>query len=313
MDRLSRSSADALRVTCGDFSNDLSLFTESGVVVQWNAVYSCRSVPSPNGPFVVGLRAQAGDATFPLGERTDVVIGRGGSLVSVWDLPFPRNYVQRARDPVAAMRAEPIAGLKALSVPGSGTMVAFRYTNRLRVGWLNDDLSARGELSMLRGLGGHVGRPAIAQDGREIALVHADTPERVGRRAPHLPSKLYALRGRPGEVPSPVGELPTDNTTYAASGSLTSEYSPSVAPLAGGGWVVTWTRGDTETRNAPQEVWLRAYTEGFSPLTPPLRLNDATSGSDPEIVETPRGFLVVWLAGDHGTRVLRTIAGRCTH
>ena len=116
---------------------------------------------------------------------------------------------------------------------------------------------------------------------------------------------------RPGEAPPSAAVLPTDNTSFSANGTLTSEYAPAVAPLTGGGWVVAWTRGDVEVSDAPQEIWIRAYTEGFAPLTAPLRVTDGVSGSDPEIVETPRGFLVVWLSGTHGTRALRAAAGRC--
>lgn len=164
---------------------------------------------------------------------------------------------------------------------------------------------------MIRGLGGHVGRPAIAHDGHEAVLIYSDALERGDRRSPRPPSTLYAARIRPGEAPPAAAVLPTENTTFAADGALTSEYSPSVAPLSGGGWVVTWTRGDVELRDAPQEIWMRAYSENFSPLTPPLRINTGVSGSDPEIVETSRGYLVVWLSGSHGTRALRAAAAQC--
>ena len=184
-------------------------------------------------PFAVGLDgASWALATPPTGAATPL-----------WPLPGDEK--------VAAASVHP-AGEK-------GYALTFRRgSTAVLGGWIGADRKATGALVNIAGSGGSVGKPAAAWNGREVAVIFADRPDKDGH---------YEIRiGH-----APAGTLPTTTTVLPLprGGPGGDAFAPEIAGLPDGRWLLMWTEG------APGSRAVRAQTlaSDFAPIGDPIALS----------------------------------------
>ncbi len=125
-------------------------------------------------------------------------------------------------------------------------------------GFIGADRKAQGELVKVAGSGGAVGKPAVAWNGREVAVIFADRPEADG---------LYDIRvghAPPGSIPATTTVLPLPR-----GGPGGDAFAPDLAGLPDGRWLLMWTEGATGAR----AVRAQTLAPDFTPLGDPIALS----------------------------------------
>jgi hypothetical protein len=167
----------------------------------------------------------------------------------------------------------------------------------------------------------------VQTQGRELRVNHR-TDFRQQNPAAAFASNGRSLvvwendqRGVRGQVFAADGSLAGSELTLAPSEALiqhtqtiATRRDPSVAFLAGGGFLLAWTEGledvtsfaYIETRNIlEQDVFVRRFDASGNPAGAPVRINTTTSGfqRQPRIIPRGPGFLVTWESADGGVFV----------
>jgi hypothetical protein len=129
------------------------------------------------------------------------------------------------------------------------------------------------------GSGGLPGKPAVAWNGREVAVIYAEQPE---------PDKPYEIRmghAAGGAIPATTEVLPLPK-----GGPGGDAFAPEIAGLSDGRWLLMWTEGASGARA------VRAQT-----LAPDLSLL-----GDPIALSPPSGNYgqgLIGVVGDRGATV----------
>jgi hypothetical protein len=108
------------------------------------------------------------------------------------------------------------------------------------------------------GSGGAVGKPASGWNGREVAVIFADRPEGASR---------YEIRighAAPGTLPAVTAVLPLPR-----GGPGGDAFSPDIAGLDDGRWLLIWTEGASGSR----AVRAQTLAPDFRPLGDPIALS----------------------------------------
>ncbi|MEI8254168.1 MAG: hypothetical protein WCJ30_00690 [Deltaproteobacteria bacterium] len=330
-DMLERAESGVERITCGAATNIVSdpgsaegsmdyessaADLEASAVPAYGAMYFCRTVAADR-PFIFGLRGEA-DSSGLLRPFAEYIATRSGDVVHaprVWRVPIDASAVVAARAPVARLRREAPDALDVVQVPGSGFAVALRFSSRLYVGWLTDELRPNGELMRVDTLGGEPGKPRLAARSGEALLVFADrppTPRRVrGQPAPIAP--FYALRAVRLIPAAPPGAPQLIDT----QGDVTSHtFAPSIQTLPDGSWLFTWSRGELDLGSGPaaegsQAVFFRRYLADLTPAGEVTPVIVGENVSDSRLAVRGDHFVMTLMAGRSTTRHVVAVSGRC--
>lgn len=277
--------------------------------------YDCRTLPVGEGVYF-GARSGrlangAASPTIELFARRDADQSPSPTL---WTLPFAFARLP-AREPllVGLRHAYDLEGAHGVALSDGRIVVAFRFRNALYLGTVSSDLQrAEGALVRLPTLGGDVGLPRLATDGRDVFVVFADrhsTPHRVAGQPPPEPDRysIWYSVFRAGEAshPWPLG------TSFA---EMEDEFAPSVASLPDGSWAVTWSAGPRHPRDwngVTQRIYLRRYQHDGRYLGGPLQLSRGVTASDSRVIAKDDRIVVAWTTGAHSTRRVIAQGGRC--
>ena len=278
-------------------------------------MFDCHTLPL-RVPLYVGLRSEQSPAGG-FDRRASLIAFRENpwaTAASLWSLPVnPARLPARAPLLVGLRRSYDLDGLQGVELNDGRVVVVFRHRNALHVGVITPDLQRlHGTLQRLRTLGGAVGLPRIATDGRDAMVVFADrheTPRRVvGQPSPEPERyRLWHTLVRDGIAQTPFALA----TTF---GEMEDEFAPAAASLPDGSWVVTWSAGALRPQGGEavtQRVWMRRYQHGGSHLGGPVLVSRDESASDSRVASTGDRIVVAWAAGTHASRRVMVQAGHC--
>jgi hypothetical protein len=139
-----------------------------------------------------------------------------------------------------------------------GFALVYRRGGSVWGGFVGADRKASGDLVKVMGSGGAVGKPAVAWNGREVAVTFADRPDSDGH---------YEIRvghAAPGTIPSVTAVLPLPK-----GGPGGDAFAPELAGLSDGRWLLMWTEGGAGAR----AVRAQTLTPDFQPLGDPIALS----------------------------------------
>ncbi len=307
-------SAEREFIRCGPFEGALwqaDPLGGSGISTA-GGIFACKTLPT-DVPAVLALRSETSPVELAAPDATVVAGTVYGELQATgWTLPLRLRAVRRAQVIQRLLHnLADLEGATGLTVAGVGTLVVTRYDGRLRVGWLDENLRARGDLYEIATLGGEVGLPRVAWNGHEALVVFADrgpTPPRV-RGLPRPvppPYRLYALKVTSTGPATPV---PLETRPDV----IEDEFAPTPAALPDG-WVVVWSDGLRHARRG-QEAWrhvlLRRYESDLRPRGGPMELYPEDSASDARVVTLGNRFVVAAAAGRGSSRRVVVRAGVC--
>lgn len=178
--------------------------------------------------------------------------GAGGPLRSPVDVPGATAFAVGLTDAGIALASPPDGtpaplwplggdeGLGAATVHGAGEngyTLLYRRGGAIWGGFLGADRKAVGDLVKVAGSGGAVGKPGGGWNGREVAVIFADRPDPEGH---------YQIRvghGPPGSIPATTTVLPMPR-----GGPGGDAFSPDIAGLPDGRWLLIWTEGAAGSR-----------------------------------------------------------------
>jgi hypothetical protein len=269
------------------------------------AVFQCRTL-APERPFVFGVRAELDDNARLTGSLRLLAGADQASTLSslAWQLPMQRPGDERALRELSAREIperNQLEGLVATRVGEMGWYVAFRFRAVIYGGWLDPSLTAVGALTALSSSPTQVGLPALANNGREVLLVHAARTRDDERW--RLVASKFTARAHPS--PAVVLSLPT-----APSAHL---FAPSVDALPDG-WAVSYTLGPLRgvLRGGPkQHVWLAVLDAQLALRGSPSRMSDELGGSDARIAASGTTVRLVYMGGQDRWRSVRFVSARC--
>lgn len=153
---------------------------------------------------------------------------------------------------VAAEQAVPV---------GDRTLVAFRRSNQLITGFVGPDGKPVGELATLSvPEGAQAGKPRVATNGKEIALVFVE-------KADDKDETPWQLR----LAKSGLDALPTTAAPLALpeGGPGGNAIAPDIVGLPDGRWLLMWTEGPFES----SAIRAQTYTTTMEPIGDPIALS----------------------------------------
>jgi hypothetical protein len=317
VDRVSRGPQGGLTVACGALRNTFASVQFDGVnrleTIARGTSHACKTILASR-PFVVGVRARVGSDEYLPQEDLALTFadqaGEGPARITL-DLNARRAF--GAANEVRILRDRSPGALSGITVANGHTLIAFRYDAALYAAWVDAELGLVGAPHRLRTLGGAPGHPFLGASGQTAVIVFADrgpSPHR-GRHDPSVtppPYTLFAARlGIDGTPEVPVA-LATEGDR------LEDEFSPSVAPLADGTWLIGWSYGPREMHHnstGSQRMYLRRYGADLSPRGAPLWVNPAGSGSDGRFVTSGNHFTLAVMTGRSRDRQVDVWSGSC--
>jgi hypothetical protein len=201
-------------------------------------------------PFAVGLEGEAWALAAP----------PTGATAPLWPL---------AGDEKVAAATVHVAGEK-------GYALTFRRgSDAIFGGWIGPDRKAVGALVAIAGSGGSVGKPAAAWNGRELAVIFADRPDKDGH---------YEIRighAAAGAVPATTAVLPLPR-----GGPGGDAFAPDIAGLPDGRWILMWTEGASGSR----AVRAQTLAADFSPLGDPIALSPPAGNYGQGLIGIASGY-----------------------
>jgi len=188
--------------------------------------------------------------------------------------------------PIEALRVAPTSGT------GKGVAVAFRHAGAVFVGVAaGEDLAPKGDLQKAQGTGDKVGSPAIAVSDDQWLSVFAD-------RTGDAPWGLRVFGAK-------VGGTAFTSKPFALpkGGPGGSAISPSLVPLAGGAFLLTWTEGPEKGHQVRAQVLDASGEATGEPFAVSPAGTDA--GQARGAVDTNgKGVLAYFAAKDEGYRLV---------
>jgi hypothetical protein len=196
-----------------------------------------------------------------------------GPLRSAIEVPVAQPFAVGLADGAVALAAPPDAtpsplwpltgddGIAAASVRSAGDRgfaLVFRRGAGIWGGFVGADHKPAGQLVNVVGSGGAVGKPAVAWNGREVAVIFGDRPSAEGH---------YEIRvghGPPGGLPAITTVLPLPR-----GGPGGDAFAPDIAGLPDGRWLLMWTEGGSGAR----AVRAQTLAADFSALGDPIALS----------------------------------------
>jgi hypothetical protein len=195
--------------------------------------------PGP-APFVVGVAGKGTSSpSVAAAEKPD------GAPETLWTLPS----------------IEEDKGLEAARLLGSGPStyaLVFRRAGSILAGYVAEGRKPSGNLSVVAGSGGSVGKPSLGSNKREIAVVFGD---RVNADSP--------WEIRVGHAP--LGQMPRETMVVPLpkGGPGGDAFAPDIAGTPDGRWVIVWTEGKT----GAYAVRAQTFGADFKPLGDPIAIS----------------------------------------
>jgi hypothetical protein len=241
-----------------------------------------RVAPTPAAEFSVARTGGAGALKSPIEVSPTAgpafAVGLDGES---WALAAPPSAPSGAATALWPLPGDEKVGAAAVHPAGDkGYALVFRRgSDAIFGGWISPDRKASGALVGIAGSGGSVGKPAAAWNGRELAVIFADRPDKDGHyeiRIGHAPA---------GTLPATTAVLPLPN-----GGPGGDAFAPDIAGLPDGRWLLMWTEGASGSR-AVRALTLAA---DFTPIGDPIALSPPAGNF---------GQGVIGIAGGHAATV----------
>jgi hypothetical protein len=227
-----------------------------------------RIVPLPNVEFRVARTGTGGPLRAPMEVATPDAPAQGSPQPGGQPL-FAVGLTESGIALAAPPEGGPVSlwpltgdeGLGASSIRPAGDrgfVLVFRRGGAVWGGFIGADHKPAGALVTVAGSGGAVGKPSAGWNGHEVAVIFADRPEAEGHyemRVGHAP---------PGEIPATTVVLPLPR-----GGPGGDAFSPDIAGLPDGRWLLMWTEGAAGAR----AVRAQTLAADFGPLGDPIALS----------------------------------------
>lgn len=294
-------------LTCGAHRSQIyeTRVTRSGLQASYDlgATYHCRVV-APERPLVIGVRAQLDVVREATGTLLVLAGSDDATTLSPlsWPLSLPRPGGARSTVQTLLIDRYALEGLVATRVGDVGWYVVFRFDRGLYAGWVSPTFSTIGTLHRISPNAAQVGLPAVANNGREVVVVHA---------ARQSNAASWTLMGSrvPLRQPAPVASQPIAISVPRGA----HVFAPSITPQPNG-WALSYTvgplRGVVRGRDK-QHVWLLALDAALAGRAPPVRLSDDVGGSDARILSVGTQIQVAYMGGQDTWRSVRAATVRC--
>jgi hypothetical protein len=211
-------------------------------------------------------------------------IGTGGSSVvlapSLTEAPSALWPLQGEGKPTA-VRAQ-IAGAQ-------GYAVIIRHESTIWGGFLDRDRKPVGSsLTQVVGSGGAIGRkPGTGWNGKQLAVIFSDRPSG---------SERYEMRvglSSAGSIPSSTAVIPLPK-----GGPGGDVFTPDIAGLADGRWVLVWTEGSSGSR----AIRAQTLAPDLTPLGDPIALSPPAGDFGQGVIGVTEGYMtVVFLSRGRGS------------
>ena len=265
---------------------------------------------NPAAPFVIGQQLYVEPDGAP--QRRVSFIATSAEVMSpveVTDFASSRSLIRRlqaAPNPRRLLKDRVADDWRAASVDGSGYALVWREGERIRGAWLDAGYRLVGGVWQVN-TNDSRSAPDVRMQGNQGVLLFA-TRQQPTEGSPY---RVAAVPLRFGTVPEGFSWLP-----ISLDDARTDHVAPSLAPLLGRGWLVSFTvrpRRDVSTL-PPEEQTDAVHIQAFDlQLRPAMRARVAMARSrDAELVTAGQRFLLVSFATASSSRVaLAAVPGRC--
>jgi len=138
-------------------------------------------------------------------------------------------------------------------------LLTFKRGDAVYAGYFDKQKHAAGDLVVLKGSGGKLGKPRGGFNGTEIAITFADKPDGDDTG--------YEIRlGR-----APLGSLPPETSMIPLpeGGPGKNAISPDIVGLSNGRWLLMWTEGESGAR----AIRAQTYDSTMQPIGDPIALS----------------------------------------
>ncbi|MBK8251433.1 MAG: DUF4339 domain-containing protein [Polyangiaceae bacterium] len=230
-------------------------------------VYTTKGAAGPLAPFV--YTPNAAPKVLGIAAR-----GTPSASVSIADSPDA--------SPASLWNVPPVdddKGLDAarvLALPPDQYAVVFRRGGNILGGFFGDDRKPRGDLGVVTGSGGNIGKPSLGTNGREIGVIFADKATADG---------AWEIRvGR-----APLGGMPRETVVIPLpkGGPGGDAFAPDIAGIPDGRWVIVWTEG----KSGAYAVRAQTFASDFKPLGDPIAVSPPAGNFGQAVVGVAGGYV----------------------
>jgi hypothetical protein len=245
-----------------------------------------RVTPTPGEPAFTVLTDVEGGSLKPLARVPDVkpfFIGARGSSVAL------ATSLTEASSVLWPLEGEGAPIAARVQITGEqGYAVILRLEKTIWGGFLDRDRRPLGSLTQVVGSGGAVGKkPMSGWNGKQLAVVFSDRPsggERYEMRVGLSPA---------GSIPSSSAVIPLPK-----GGPGGDVFTPDIAGLPDGRWVLVWTEGSSGSR----AVRAQTLAPDLTPLGDPIALSPPAGDFGQGVLGVTEGYTsVVFLSRGRGS------------